>query len=296
MFACISKCLDTHTHTHTRKKAKSTHSHIASGGGRKPSYVQHTAEVIRRQNKYPGMFKNSYPNIIQPSTQTQTHTDSVVSQPRVSPTHQSKPRIPPDCAARILEANIQGTPHCEAHYSQLTRLPAGNTRKHTHRWIHSCAHADTHRSGWCGCLASQKLIESRSITVLISILVSVVNNNLRGPRKTEMLIKKAEGRFQYSAALCACFVFDPSSYCTRLQQSNFFVFVFKIIFSINLEKKLHTVLYWWTWDNTAHLKLEGLFSKCHAWTCCSWKTVWGHEHFKGHVMRALNRVCYQSSI
>lgn len=135
MFACISKCLDTHTHTHTRKKAKSTHSHIASGGGHKPSYVQHIAEVIRRQNKYPGMFKNSYPNIIQPSTQTQTHTDSVVSQPRVSPTHQSKPRIPPDCAARILEANIQGTPHCEAHYSQLTRLPAGNTRKHTHTQV-----------------------------------------------------------------------------------------------------------------------------------------------------------------
>lgn len=136
-YVCMHKQVlrHTHTHTHTRKKAKSTHSHIASGGGHKPSYVQHIAEVIRRQNKYPGMFKNSYPNIIQPSTQTQTHTDSVVSQPRVSPTHQSKPRIPPDCAARILEANIQGTPHCEAHYSQLTRLPAGNTRKHTHTQV-----------------------------------------------------------------------------------------------------------------------------------------------------------------
>lgn len=160
-----------------------------------------------------------------------------------------------------------------------------HTQTHTHRWIHSCAHADTHRSGWCGCLASQKLIESRSITVLISILVSVVNNNLRGPRKTEMLIKKAEGRFQYSVALCACFVFDPSSYCTRLQQSTFFVFVFKIIFSINLEKKLHTVLYWWTWDNTAHLKLEGLFSKCHTFEAMSiLKATWC-EHWTEFVTK-----------
>lgn len=193
MFACISKCLD--THTHTRKKAKSTHSHIASGGGRKPSYVQHIAEVIRRQNKYPGMFKNSYPNIIQPSTQTQTHTDSVVSQPRVSPTHQSKPRIPPDCAARILEANIQGTPHCEAHYSQLTRLPAGNTRKHTHTGGYTLVHTQTHTDRDDVAVLPVKnwsSLEASPSSFLFSCQSSIITSEARGKPRCS-LRKQKEG-------------------------------------------------------------------------------------------------------
>lgn len=87
----------------------------------------------------------------------------------VSLTHRSEPRISPASATQLREANIQGTAHCETHYSQLTHPPAGNTGTHTQTCIHQ------HTEQGLSCFDNHTAIQSTSITILISIHGSVVS-------------------------------------------------------------------------------------------------------------------------
>lgn len=119
--------------------------------------------------------KTSSTRILYPVTETLTHWH--LSAACVFLTHQSKSELPPASAAHHLKANIQRTPYCETHYSQITRLPTESSNINTHRDMYSAStstHICTckHTEQAVGCLTTCVV---SSITILIGIHLSDVS-------------------------------------------------------------------------------------------------------------------------